>query len=55
MQKRLAVLDFSKIEAGKLDLETKAFDLRNLMDGLGDMMGLKALEKGLPPTWGQTP
>ncbi len=41
------ILDFSKIEAGKLDLETIGFDLRTTLEDLGDMLVLKAQEKGL--------
>ena len=41
------ILDFSKIEAGKLDMETIAFDLGDVMDNLANLIGLKAEEKGL--------
>jgi len=41
------ILDFSKIEAGKLDLEIIDFDLRCTLDDVGDLMALKAHEKGL--------
>jgi two-component system sensor histidine kinase/response regulator len=41
------ILDFSKIEAGKLDFETIDFDLRTTMEDMGDMLALKAQEKGL--------
>jgi signal transduction histidine kinase/DNA-binding response OmpR family regulator/HPt (histidine-containing phosphotransfer) domain-containing protein len=41
------ILDFSKIEAGKLDLETIDFDLRTTLEDMGDMLALKAQEKGL--------
>ncbi|MES1163895.1 MAG: ATP-binding protein, partial [Rhizobacter sp.] len=41
------ILDFSKIEAGKLDLETRAFDLRDVLDNLDSVIGLQAAEKGL--------
>jgi signal transduction histidine kinase/DNA-binding response OmpR family regulator len=41
------ILDFSKIEAGKLDLEMIDFDLRTTLEDMGDMMALKAQEKGL--------
>ena len=41
------VLDFSKIEAGKLDIESIAFNLSDVMDNLGSLVGLKADEKGL--------
>jgi two-component system, sensor histidine kinase and response regulator len=41
------ILDFSKIEAGKLDLEMIEFDLRTSLEEMGDMLALKAHEKGL--------
>jgi PAS domain S-box-containing protein len=41
------ILDFSKIEAGKLDLEEIPFDLRSLIDGLGDTAALRAKQKRL--------
>ncbi len=41
------ILDFSKIEAGKLDIESIAFNLGELMDELASIVGLKADEKGL--------
>ena len=41
------ILDFSKIEAGKLDLEAIPFSLRDVMDGLGHLVGMNAEEKGL--------
>ncbi|MBM3286938.1 MAG: response regulator [Candidatus Eisenbacteria bacterium] len=41
------ILDFSKIEAGKLDLETIPFDLRELIEGVGDLLAPRAQEKGL--------
>ena len=41
------ILDFSKIEAGKLDIESIPFNLSNVMDGLGSMLGLSAAGKGL--------
>ncbi|MGN6525024.1 MAG: response regulator [Burkholderiaceae bacterium] len=41
------ILDLSKIEAGKLELETVAFDLHELMDSLADTAGLAAESKGL--------
>ncbi|MDA1266020.1 MAG: response regulator [Planctomycetota bacterium] len=39
------ILDFSKIEAGKLQLEEIDFDLRLLVEELGDMVAAKANEK----------
>ena len=41
------ILDFSKIEAGKLDLEVIPFNLGDVMDNLGNVVGLRAQEKGL--------
>ena len=41
------ILDFSKIEAGKLDLESRPFDLRDVLDNLDSVIGLQAAEKGL--------
>ena len=41
------ILDFSKIEAGKLEMEIIDFDLRGTLDEVGDLMALKAHEKGL--------
>ncbi|MBI3369403.1 MAG: response regulator, partial [Burkholderiales bacterium] len=54
------ILDFSKIEAGKLDIEAIEFDLRDVMDGLGHLVGMNAEQKGLellfalPPRLPQT-
>ncbi|HCY84767.1 MAG TPA: hybrid sensor histidine kinase/response regulator, partial [Desulfobacteraceae bacterium] len=41
------ILDFSKIEAGKLDMEHIEFDLRPVVESLGDVMAIKAYEKGI--------
>ncbi len=41
------ILDFSKIEAGKLDLEVIPFNLADVMDNLGNVVGLRAQEKRL--------
>ncbi len=41
------ILDFSKIEAGKLEFESIAFDLRNCIDEVGDLLGRTAAEKGI--------
>ena len=41
------ILDFSKIEASKLELEIADFDLRSLVEGVADLMAVKAQEKGL--------
>jgi PAS domain S-box-containing protein len=50
------ILDFSKIEAGKLDIDPVSFDLRRLLEEIGDMVAPKAAERGIdllvryPPT-----
>jgi signal transduction histidine kinase/DNA-binding response OmpR family regulator len=41
------ILDFSKIEAGKLELENIDFDLSTVLEDLGDMLALRAQDKGL--------
>ncbi|MCD6406243.1 MAG: response regulator [Planctomycetes bacterium] len=41
------ILDFSKIEAEKAELETIDFDLRTTLEGLSDIVAVKAQEKGL--------
>ncbi|MCP4622125.1 MAG: response regulator [bacterium] len=39
------ILDFSKIEAGKLDIESVAFNLEDVMDNLASLVTVKAAEK----------
>jgi PAS domain S-box-containing protein len=41
------ILDFSKLGANKLRLEETAFDLRNVVEGVADLMAVKAQEKGV--------
>jgi len=41
------ILDFSKIEAGKLELEEIEMDLRTVLEDTGEMLAVKAQEKGL--------
>lgn len=41
------VLDFSKIEAGKLEFAPEPFHLGSLLDGVRDLYGKQAIEKGL--------
>ena len=41
------ILDFSKIEAGKLDMETVGFDLRQIVEEVGDLVAGQAQKKGL--------
>ena len=44
------ILDFSKLEASKLELEVADFDLRGIVEGVADLMAVKAQEKGLDLT-----
>jgi signal transduction histidine kinase/ActR/RegA family two-component response regulator len=41
------ILDFSKIEAGKLDFDIQNFDLPATIEGVAEMLSLKARKKGL--------
>src|SRR5579864_2497006 len=41
------LLDFSRMEAHKLKLDGTAFDLRSLVEGVADLMAVKAQEKGV--------
>jgi CheY-like chemotaxis protein len=41
------ILDLARIESGRLTIECIALDLEELIDKLGDIMGLRAHEKGL--------
>jgi len=41
------ILDFSKIEAGQLHLESIDFDLRSVVEGVAQVLALKAESKGL--------
>ena len=41
------ILDYSKIEAGKLELEKQAFDLRECVETVLDLLGQRAAQKGL--------
>ena len=41
------ILDFSKIEAGRMDIEARAFDLRECVESALDLIGARAAEKGL--------
>ncbi|MBF0397490.1 MAG: response regulator, partial [Desulfobacterales bacterium] len=41
------ILDFSKIEAGKLEFETINFDLRRIIDDIGELLTIKAEEKAI--------
>ncbi|MBL8688646.1 MAG: PAS-domain containing protein [Rhodospirillaceae bacterium] len=41
------ILDFSKIEAGKLDIEKVPFSLTESVEGVGELIGARADDKGL--------
>jgi len=41
------ILDYSKIESGKIELENIDFDLRLTLESIGDLLAIKAQEKGL--------
>ncbi len=41
------ILDFSKVEAGKMEIETRPFDLRTLLDEVADTLSPQAHRKGL--------
>jgi two-component system, sensor histidine kinase and response regulator len=41
------ILDFSKIEAGRLEIESAAFHLRDLVDEVGDLFREKAAQTGI--------
>jgi PAS domain S-box-containing protein len=54
------ILDFSKIEAGKLDIERRPFDLRRVVEEIGELLSQQAGAKGIDlivhcqtgaPTW----
>ena len=44
------ILDISRIEAGRMDMDTIEFDLRSTLEDMGDLMAIKAHEKGLEYT-----
>jgi len=41
------ILDFSKVESGKLEIEARAFDLRQSIDAVMKLLAPKASEKGI--------
>jgi len=49
------ILDFSKIEAGKLDIESIPFNLGDVMDGLANLVGMSAEQKGLELIFAEPP
>ena len=49
------VLETSKIEAGRVTLQERDFDLYHLLDGLEEMFGLRAEDKGLTLIFDRSP
>jgi len=49
------ILDFSKIEEGKLSLETTSFKLDEVMEGLANLVTMKAEEKGIEILFSRDP
>jgi len=41
------ILDFSKIEAGRLQLESIPLNLRDVVEGVGDVLATKAIDSGV--------
>ncbi|NNC36804.1 MAG: response regulator [Acidimicrobiales bacterium] len=41
------ILDFSKIEAGKLELDNTSFNLEEMVDEVGDLLGISARKKSI--------
>ncbi len=44
------ILDFSKIEAGQVEIEQNTFDFRTVVEGVADMLSVRADEKRLEMT-----
>ena len=49
------ILDFSKIEAGKLDIEIVGFALGDVLEDLGNLVGMSADDKGIELLFVQPP
>ncbi len=49
------VLDFSKIEAGKIELRTAPFDIADALQGVVELLGPRARDKGLTVGWSVDP
>jgi signal transduction histidine kinase len=49
------ILDFSKIEAGKLTLEAIDFNLRQVVEGVVDLLAERAKKKGIKLLWSVDP
>ncbi len=49
------ILDFSKIEEGKLSIETTSFKLDEVMEGLANLVTMKAEEKGVEILFSRDP
>ena len=41
------ILDLSKIESGRVEVQASTFDLYRMVEGLGEMFGFRAKQKGL--------
>jgi signal transduction histidine kinase/DNA-binding response OmpR family regulator len=41
------ILDLSKIESGRVDVQMNTFDLYRMVEGIGEMFGIRARQKGL--------
>lgn len=49
------VLDFSKIEAGKIELRNAPFDIADAVQGVVELLGPRARDKGLAIGWSADP
>ena len=45
------ILDFSKIESGRFELESRPFDIREVVGGTMKSLGIKAHNKGIELAW----
>jgi len=41
------ILDLSKIESGRVEVQISAFDIYRMLEGIGEMFGVRARQKGL--------
>ena len=49
------ILDFSRIEAGKLDLQSRDFELRKVLEGTAALLAPRAEAKGIGLSWEAAP